>query len=76
MHAHIKSPLYVFSFTLWRQIFQHLSFGSLSSAQVFDDEAALNRKCEELALLIQSAKHVVVHTGAGISTAAGIPDFR
>lgn len=47
-----------------------------SSAQVFDDEAALNRKCEELALLIQSAKHVVVHTGAGISTAAGIPDFR
>lgn len=44
--------------------------------QIFDDEETLQKKCDELGDLILSAKHVVFHTGAGISTAAGIPDFR
>ena len=33
-------------------------------------------KIFELQKLIDEAKHIVVITGAGISTASGIPDFR
>ncbi|KAI1230624.1 NAD-dependent protein deacetylase sirtuin-6, partial [Lamprotornis superbus] len=36
----------------------------------------LERKVQELAELIRSSSNVVFHTGAGISTASGIPDFR
>uniref|UniRef100_A0A8C5TYC4 protein acetyllysine N-acetyltransferase n=1 Tax=Malurus cyaneus samueli TaxID=2593467 RepID=A0A8C5TYC4_9PASS len=38
--------------------------------------AELERKVQELADLIRSSSNVVFHTGAGISTASGIPDFR
>lgn len=44
--------------------------------QKFDNEELVNEKCAILAQWIAAAKHVVVHTGAGISTSAGIPDFR
>uniref|UniRef100_A0A8D8EXD0 protein acetyllysine N-acetyltransferase n=1 Tax=Culex pipiens TaxID=7175 RepID=A0A8D8EXD0_CULPI len=50
--------------------------GVLGVPEVFDDEEAINEKCDQLAKWIQGSKHVVVHTGAGISTSAGIPDFR
>jgi NAD-dependent deacetylase len=43
--------------------------------------AALNARAEPeqvdaLAALIDDAAHMVVFTGAGISTESGIPDFR
>lgn len=44
--------------------------------QNFDTEEVVNQKCKQLANLIKDSKHVVFHTGAGLSTSAGIPDFR
>jgi len=43
---------------------------------MFDSPEVLERGVKQLADMIRSSKYVVVHTGAGISTAAGIPDFR
>lgn len=45
-------------------------------SQIFDPPEELERKVQELAELIRSSSNVVFHTGAGISTASGIPDFR
>ncbi|CAL1548109.1 unnamed protein product, partial [Lymnaea stagnalis] len=44
--------------------------------EIEDESALLDTKCLQLAELIKSSKHVVVYTGAGISTAASIPDYR
>lgn len=41
-----------------------------------DDKSILKSKCRILADAIKSAQHVVVYTGAGLSTAANIPDYR
>lgn len=42
----------------------------------FDLPDVLNEKIELLAKLITESKHFIAFTGAGISTAAGVPDFR
>lgn len=42
----------------------------------FDSEEELERKVETLARWVRESKHFIVFTGAGISTTAGIPDFR
>ena len=44
--------------------------------EYFDTPEELDRKVDQLVSEIRSANHFVVFTGAGISTAAGIPDFR
>ncbi|XP_072938180.1 NAD-dependent protein deacetylase Sirt6 [Epargyreus clarus] len=50
--------------------------GVLGIPEKFDSIQKFEEKCAILANLIKDSKHTVVHTGAGISTSAGIPDFR
>ena len=44
--------------------------------EFYDSEEVLQEKAEKLAKLISQSKYTVVHTGAGISTAAKLPDYR
>ena len=51
--------------------------GKLGEAEKFDSDQVLRAQVSELAQWIrQSKRGVTVFTGAGISTACGIPDFR
>ncbi|XP_046857359.1 NAD-dependent protein deacetylase Sirt6-like isoform X2 [Xenia sp. Carnegie-2017] len=50
--------------------------GKCGAPELFDSEEELASKIIELSKLIKECKHLVFHTGAGISTSCGIPDFR
>ncbi|KAM5308175.1 NAD-dependent protein deacylase sirtuin-6 isoform 2-T2 [Glossophaga mutica] len=50
--------------------------GKCGLPEIFDPPEELERKVWELAKLLWQSSNVVFHTGAGISTASGIPDFR
>ena len=69
-------PAFLFSFLFLLFFFFSFYFFFLFFLQRYDSVETLRLKCGLLADWIQAARHVVVHTGAGISTAAGIPDFR
>jgi len=42
----------------------------------YDPADILAQKVDKLAAMVQESRHLVAFTGAGISTTAGIPDFR
>ncbi|XP_056324339.1 NAD-dependent protein deacetylase sirtuin-6 [Danio aesculapii] len=44
--------------------------------ETFDSPEELKSKVETLAQWIRESQYMVVHSGAGISTSTGIPDFR
>ena len=44
--------------------------------EFFDDAETLNQKLDILADWIRQSQHCILFTGAGISTSAGIPDYR
>ncbi|XP_031744759.1 uncharacterized protein LOC101212255 isoform X6 [Cucumis sativus] len=50
--------------------------GKVGMTEHFDPPHVLEEKIERLTMMIQKSKHLVVFTGAGISTSCGIPDFR
>jgi len=50
--------------------------GVVGLAEVFDSDRTKSAKLKKLAGYLNEAKRVVVLTGAGISTSAGIADFR
>ncbi|KAJ7960935.1 NAD-dependent protein deacetylase SRT1 [Quillaja saponaria] len=50
--------------------------GSVGMTEHFDPPHVLQEKIERIAMMIKKSKHLVVFTGAGISTSCGIPDFR
>mmetsp|Transcript_30043 Transcript_30043/g.39530 ORF Transcript_30043/g.39530 Transcript_30043/m.39530 type:complete len:457 (+) Transcript_30043:76-1446(+) len=50
--------------------------GVCGGAEVEDSECVLEEKIAKLVEMVRQSTFLVAHTGAGISTAAGIPDFR
>ena len=44
--------------------------------EYFDEPAVLDEKVTLLAEMVLTSSHFVAFTGAGISTACGIPDYR
>ena len=44
--------------------------------EFFDPEDVLDKKVSKLAKYIFQSQHFIAFTGAGISTACGIPDYR
>ena len=50
--------------------------GVCGDSERVDPPGALRKQARQLAQLIRHSRHTVAFTGAGVSTAVGIPDFR
>lgn len=86
MHVHEGTGVASLHQTCWETLQQEHArgrskFGRLlqqarDTAEFFDCRDQIQARAVTLAHLLQDARHAVVFTGAGISTAAGIGDFR
>lgn len=68
---------------VYSEIIEDLAQNNVSGApteeelkEYFDDEQTLQEHVNKVAKLMQTAKHVVFYTGAGVSTSANISDYR
>eukprot|EP00560_Eucampia_antarctica_P005713 CAMPEP_0197835368 /NCGR_PEP_ID=MMETSP1437-20131217/25523_1 /TAXON_ID=49252 ORGANISM="Eucampia antarctica, Strain CCMP1452" /NCGR_SAMPLE_ID=MMETSP1437 /ASSEMBLY_ACC=CAM_ASM_001096 /LENGTH=336 /DNA_ID=CAMNT_0043440731 /DNA_START=93 /DNA_END=1103 /DNA_ORIENTATION=- len=50
--------------------------GECGLPESVDSQRVLDRKMKKLINMVQQAQYIVILTGAGVSTTAGIPDFR
>ena len=50
--------------------------GTLNLKESEEADAVVHSKASQLAKMISQSETIIFHTGAGISTSAGIPDFR
>lgn len=50
--------------------------GLCGDPEVYEDQKSVEKKVDSVAKLVQSSRHTVLFTGAGLSTSCGIPDFR
>jgi NAD-dependent SIR2 family protein deacetylase len=54
----------------------HTALNDEEIEEFFDEPDVLDEKINTLSDIIKNSKNFIVYTGAGISTSAGIPDFR
>lgn len=53
-----------------------LAAPKIAEVERFDPPDVVDRLATDLAKQIRNSKHFIAFTGAGVSTSAGIPDFR
>jgi NAD-dependent SIR2 family protein deacetylase len=53
-----------------------LTAPNIAEVEYFDPPEVVDRLAKDLAKQIKDGKHFIAFTGAGVSTSAGIPDFR
>jgi mono-ADP-ribosyltransferase sirtuin 6 len=53
-----------------------VDYGKCGQPESIDNDRVLTLRIAKLVKMIKSSTYIVAHTGAGISTSAGIPDFR
>lgn len=52
-----------------------VDYGVCGLPERIDNKRVLTNKINRFVEIIKKSSYIVAHTGAGISTAAGIPDF-
>eukprot|EP01125_Pyxidicula_operculata_P007163 TRINITY_DN2437_c0_g1_i5.p1 TRINITY_DN2437_c0_g1~~TRINITY_DN2437_c0_g1_i5.p1 ORF type:complete len:270 (+),score=49.69 TRINITY_DN2437_c0_g1_i5:2-811(+) len=55
---------------------RRIDYGECGLPERVDNKRVMSNKLKKICQIIEESDYIVVHTGAGISTSCGIPDFR